>query len=183
MPLRPDRRRKNTLVATDRGIWRSDDRGQSWSQSAQEGLPWKELQGFAGGSSTGNGLIRLYCSIRSKEQQGRFAGGVYVSDDRGDTWQSAMGQGINTETTTSRPMGLWSDRPVQQILTTDVNPLLVYAMNTSTGFHPPHHETVYRSDDGGKTWHNVYFMDPRFKALQHCSELRDGVGRAESQGR
>ena len=60
-------------------------------------------------------------------------------------------------------MGLWSDRTIQQILTTDVNPLLVYALNTSTGFHPPHHETVYRSDDGGKTWRDVYFMDPRFK--------------------
>jgi len=30
--------------------------------------------------------------------------------------------------------------------------MTVYAMNTSTGFHPPDHETVYRSDDGGRTW-------------------------------
>jgi hypothetical protein len=42
-------------------------------------------------------------------------------------------------------------------------PLTVYAFNTSTGFHPPHHETVYRSDDGGQTWRDCYFMDPRFK--------------------
>ena len=41
--------------------------------------------------------------------------------------------------------------------------MTVYAMNTSTGFHPPHHETVYRSDDGGQTWRDVYFVDPRFE--------------------
>jgi photosystem II stability/assembly factor-like uncharacterized protein len=153
---------KTLFAATDQGIWRSDDQGRSWSDRSA-GLPWKELQGFAGGSHAGNGLIRLYCSIRSKEEQGRFAGGVYVSDDRGDSWQPAMGQGMNTETTRADE---WAFGPIAQylqILTTDVNPLLVYAMNTSTGFHPPHHETVYRSDDGGKTWRDVYFMDPRFE--------------------
>ena len=74
-----------------------------------------------------------------------------------------MGQGINTET---KQADQWAYGPIaqyQQLLTTDVNPLLVYAMNTSTGFHPPHHETVYRSDDGGQTWRDVYFMDPRFE--------------------
>ena len=84
-----------------------------------------------------------------------------------------MGQGINTETTQADE---WAYGPIaqyKQILTTDANPLHVYALNTSTGFHPPHHETVYRSDDGGKTWRDVYFQDPRFERLQHCSELRD----------
>ena len=35
-------------------------------------------------------------------------------------------------------------------------------MNTSTGFHPPYHETVYRSDDGGDTWRATFYQDPRF---------------------
>ena len=39
----------------------------------------------------------------------------------------------------------------------------MYVTNTSTGFHPPHHETVYRSDDGGDTWRATFFQDPRFK--------------------
>jgi hypothetical protein len=50
-------------------------------------------------------------------------------------------------------------------LTTDTRPETVYAFNTSTGFHPPHHETVYRSDDAGATWRATYFQDPRFEAF------------------
>ena len=30
----------------------------------------------------------------------------------------------------------------QQLLATDAKPLTVYAFNTSTGFHPPHSDTV-----------------------------------------
>ena len=150
------------FAATDQGVWRSDDQGRTWSERTH-GLPWTEIQGFAAGSNAKSGVAILYCSVRSKPQQGQFTGGIFVSRDRGDSWQSAMGQGINTET---KKADEWAYGPIaqyHQLLTSDVNPLLVYAMNTSTGFHPPHHETVYRSDDGGRTWRDVYFMDPRFQ--------------------
>lgn len=73
-----------------------------------------------------------------------------------------MGEGINVETTAT---GQWAYGPIaqyRQVLTTDANPKTAYALNTSTGFHPPHHETVYRSDDAGRTWRATYFQDPRF---------------------
>jgi photosystem II stability/assembly factor-like uncharacterized protein len=148
------------FAATDKGIWRSDDGGQSWAAKNQ-GLPWTELQGFAGGSD--GALVVLYCTIRSQEENGAFKGGVFRSKDRGDTWESAMGQGLNTETMRADQ---WAYGPIaqyHQILTTDAKPLTVYALNTSTGFHPPHFDTVFRSDDGGQTWRATYFMDPRFK--------------------
>ena len=148
------------FVGTAKGIWRSDDGGETWTEKTS-GLAWKELQGFAGGTSKTNEV--LYCTVRSKEMNGAFAGGVYRSLDRGETWQSAMGQGLNTET---RKADEWAYGPISQyeeILTTDTKPLTVYVCNTSTGFHPPHSDTVYRSDDGGRTWRATYFMDPRFK--------------------
>ena len=105
----------------------------------------------------------LYCTVTSKLENGVLRGGVYRSRDRGQSWQSAMGRGINVETTKADQ---WSYGPIaqyKQILTTDAKPLTVYVTNTSTGFHPPHHETVYRSDDGGETWRATFFQDPRFK--------------------
>lgn len=150
------------FAATDQGIWRSDDRGQTWT-ARNAGLPWQEVQGFAGGSNKATKSIRLYCTVKSKRTQDRFTGGIYVSTDRGESWQSAMGKGLNTDTQTADEWAYGPLAQYQQILTTDANPLLVYAFNTSTGFHPPHHETVYRSEDGGKSWHDVYFMDPRFE--------------------
>ena len=144
------------FAATSQGIWRSDDGGQTWAEKA-DGLPWKDIQGFTGG------MGRLYCTVPSKLENGVLQGGVYHSRDGGESWQRAMGPGINLDTTQSDQ---WAYGPVaqyRQILTTDARPLTVYVANTSTGFHPPHHETVYRSDDGGDTWRATYFQDPRFK--------------------
>jgi hypothetical protein len=150
------------FAATDKGIWRSNDDGRTWTNKTN-GLPWKPIQGFAGGSNQADDIIMLYCTVSSKDQNGIFKGGVYSSRDRGQTWQQTMGRGINTE---MKEADRWAYGPIaqyRQILTTDKNPLTVYVLNTSTGFHPPHHETVYRSDDGGKNWRATYFQDPRFK--------------------
>jgi photosystem II stability/assembly factor-like uncharacterized protein len=150
---------RTMFAATDQGIWRSDDGGQTWMEKT-ESLPWKEIKGFAGGSdATGT---TLYCTVTSKLEDGVLRGGVYRSRNRGEAWQRAMGRGINVDTTKADQ---WSYGPIaqyQQVLTTDARPLTVCVTNTSTGFHPPHHETVYRSDDGGATWRATFFQDPRF---------------------
>jgi photosystem II stability/assembly factor-like uncharacterized protein len=150
------------FAATDKGIWRSDDAGRTWAEKT-DGLPWKEIQGFAAGSRPADQLVMLYCSVTSRDVGGTFQGGIYRSRDRGETWQWAMGHGINLET---QKADQWAYGPIaqyEQLLATDAKPLTVYATNTSTGFHPPHHDTVYRSDDGGQTWRATYFQDPRFQ--------------------
>jgi len=152
---------RTMFAATDKGIWRLDDTGQTWTEK-NDGLPWKEIQGFSGGSDPKTGVTMLYCTVPSKDENGVFKGGVYRSRDRGQTWQSAMGAGTHTSI---GKKDQWSYGPIaqyRQILTTDAAPLTVYALNTSTGFHPPYHETVYRSDDGGETWRATFYQDPRF---------------------
>lgn len=154
------RQGRTVFAGTDKGVWRSEDGGATWTEKAR-GLPWKELQGFAGGSSSNQ--VILYCTIRSKEENGSFRGGIYRSVDRGETWEPAMGQGLNTET---KPADAYSHDPIcqyHQLLTSDANPSTVYVFNTATGFHPPHFDTVYRSDDAGRNWRPTYYMDPRFK--------------------
>jgi photosystem II stability/assembly factor-like uncharacterized protein len=150
------------LAATDTGIWRTDDGGRTWVEKTN-GLPWTEIQGFAAGSSADSNVVMLYCSVRSKNEGGAFRGGIYRSRDRGDSWQWAMGTGINMETEKADRWAYGSIAQYDQLLVADTKPLTVYAMNTGTGFHPPHHDTVYRSDDGGETWRDMYFMDPRFE--------------------
>ncbi len=156
------RKGRTMFVATNQGIWRSDDGGHVWAVS-NEGLPWTEIQGFAGGSNPGDDSVMLYCSVQSRIVDGAFQGGVYVSRDRGGSWQSAMGRGMNTDTSKADQWSYGDVSQYVQLLSTDQRPNTVYATNTSTGFHPPHHDTVYRSDDGGQTWRDVYFMDPRFE--------------------
>lgn len=163
------RRGRTMFAATDQGLWRSDDDGQAWAERTQ-GLPWKGVQAFAGGSDPVAGVVILYCAIPSKEIEGAFQGGIYRSIDRGETWQPAMGSGLNTET---KQADQWAYGPIAQyncLLTTDAQPQTVYALNTATGFHPPHHDTVYRSDDGGGTWRATYFQDPRFPRFNVAHE-------------
>jgi len=59
-------RGQTLFAATDQGLWRSDDDGQTWVEHTQ-GLPWKALQAFAGGSDPVVGEVILYCAIQSKE--------------------------------------------------------------------------------------------------------------------
>ncbi len=93
-----DRTSKDRIMfaATDKGIWCSDDGGQTWAEKTN-GLPWNQIQGFAGSSNLVEKITMLYCTISSKDENGTFKGGIYRSHDRGQSWQQAMGRGINTE--------------------------------------------------------------------------------------
>lgn len=152
--------RRKCFAATEDGIWRSDDAAATWTD-VSAGLPWRGLRAFAGGSNRESGTAILYCAIPSQDREG-FQGGIYRSTNRGQSWEPAMGEGINKDV---RPTGQWADGPIAQyhfVLATDVKPETVWAFNTSTGFPPPHHSTAFRSDDAGGHWRATFYPDPRF---------------------
>jgi hypothetical protein len=93
-----------------------------------------------------------------------------------------MGTGLNTETRKADEWAYGAISQYHQILTTDARPETVYVMNTSTGFHPPHSDTVYRSDNAGQTWQTTYFMDPRFARYNVADDYVTGsTGRERSK--
>ena len=106
----------------------------------------------------------LYCVVPSRVEDGKFAGGVYKSADRGESWTSVMGGGINTEITAADP---WAQSPIcqyQWVLTTNVDPNIVYALNSNTGVHPPHHTAAFRSDNAGRTWRATFYPNRAIRA-------------------
>jgi photosystem II stability/assembly factor-like uncharacterized protein len=167
------------FAATAEGIWRSDDSGKSWAKKTA-GLPSAEIRSFAGGADPETRTVMIYCVVPSRSDNGTFVGGVFRSRDRGEHWQSAMGNGINKETSAADEWAEGSIAQYQHVLTTNNRPLTVYAFNSSTGFWPPHHATVYRSDDGGDNWRWTMQRDPRGK---DCNVAPDwftvSTGRAE----
>ncbi len=153
--------RRACFAATSKGIWRSPDGGETWAPRTS-GLPAREILSFSGGSDPRERVTLLYCTVPSTLEGGRLTGGIYRSSDGGATWQSAMGSGLNLET---KPFDEWAMGPIAQyrrIVTSNARPRTVYAFNTNTGIPPPHHATVYRSDDAGATWTATFQGDPRY---------------------
>ena len=160
------------FAATRDGIFRSDDGGATWSEKAS-GLPWRGLRGFSGGTQSGK--MRIYCSVPCKVVNGALQGGLFVSTDRGENWQSAMGEGLNKDTQKFDEWAMGDCVQYHQVLTCDADPLRVYAFNANTAVAVPHHTAVYRSDDGGKNWRATYFPDPRWPGF-NCAPNPTTVG-------
>jgi photosystem II stability/assembly factor-like uncharacterized protein len=156
--------RRTVFAATKKGIWRSDDGGDTWAPKTK-GLPAGGLRSFAGGSSAKAKLVRLYCATPCELVDGALAGGLYRSLDRGDSWESAMGEGLNKET---KAFDAYAQGPIvqyHQVLTSNVRPETIYAFNANTGIPPPHQASVYRSDDAGRTWQATFQGDPRYPGV------------------
>ena len=73
-----------------------------------------------------------------------------------------MAPGMNMDTKAADQWAMDSVAQYHRILTTNVKPQVVYALNANTGVRPPHHTAVYRSDDTGKTWQATFYPDPRY---------------------
>ncbi len=152
--------RRMAFAATHEGMWRSDDGGSTWIEKTS-GLPGRDLRHFSGGFD-GKGKGMLYCALPARNDGGKYAGGVFASRDAGESWQSAMGEGINQDVEAADSWAMGDVAQYHFVLTTPARPLTVWALNANTGVLPPHHTAAYRSDDGGKSWRPTFYPDPRF---------------------
>lgn len=142
---------ESVFVATSDGIWRSDDMGSSW-RMANRGLPWRDVRSLCGGRDGASGETALYCAISSKVVDGEFRGGIYCSRDFGESWQPVGKTGLNLQLGKQDIHG-FDDVPQYQFVSAAENrPETVYVTTRGTGSRPPHHFTVFRSDDFGQTW-------------------------------
>jgi photosystem II stability/assembly factor-like uncharacterized protein len=159
-----DRRSKGVgrtyFIGTTRGVFRSSDGGRTYAEAAA-GLPEKQLDAFAGGSSAG--ALRLYAAVPCKLVDGKLAGGVYASADGGTSWQRCMNPDLNVQTRRTSEYAHGDLPQYPFLVTTDARPERAYVFCTGTSYHPPNHCTIYRTDDGGGRWTATYFSDPRFK--------------------
>ena len=140
MDLTSSRSSRRCFAGTNRGVYKSEDGGGSWIE-VSSGLPWRSVQAFSGGSDEKAGVCMLYCSIESRYVEGEYAGGIYRSDDRGEIWKGAMGEGIGK----GQPLPQY-----RYLLATNIQPLTVYASTSSEG-------RIFRSDDGGRRWRPIMF--------------------------
>ena len=81
-----------------------------------------------------------------------YGDGVYKSTDAGKTWQH---------------MGLEKTLHISRIIIHPENPDLVWVAAQGALHGPSRERGIYRSEDGGKTWENVLYVNER----TGCSDL------------
>ena len=148
------------FTAGGKGVWRSEDGGRSWALKSA-GLPWTDIRSFAGGTDGKTGATVLFVTIPSKAVGGAFAGGVYLSRDLGESWQSAMGEGMNTRLGKVDTYGAGDIAQYRHLAMASNQTDVVYVSNYGTGYWPPNHNSIYRSRDSGTTWDYCFTGDPR----------------------
>ncbi|MCX7597502.1 MAG: glycoside hydrolase, partial [Armatimonadetes bacterium] len=135
------------LAATSRGVFRSDDGGQSWRPS-NEGLANLWAQELAFAPSAPN---VVYLTVRTTARAGEeYNGGVYRSDDAGRTWQRRA-DGLPTN------LGRADESPY---MTASVFQIVVDPRDANVAYVGERSWVaagVFKTTDGGRRWERVSY--------------------------
>src|ERR1035437_4795051 len=134
--------------AASGGIWKTTDGGVHWSPifddqpvSSVGALAVAPSSPNVVGAGTGEPWIRGHISIGN---------GMYKSTDAGRTWTH---------------MGLDATGRIGRIVIDPANPDIVYVAAEGHSYGPQPERGVYRTQDGGKTWTRVLFVDENTGAI------------------
>jgi photosystem II stability/assembly factor-like uncharacterized protein len=145
---------KVILVATNKGVFRSDDGGKNWKPS-NNGLPQLFVQELAFAPSQPN---RVYLTLLTTAREGeKWNGGVFRSDDGGRTWRECD-SGLKKIVGKS----LYEQSNYNELVVDPKNGDIVYVGGRSWWC-----PGVYRSRDGGESWEWVSRPSPPNKNMDY----------------
>ncbi|MEY3433164.1 MAG: hypothetical protein RL131_1100, partial [Bacteroidota bacterium] len=146
----------NTLVyymgTTGGGVWKTEDAGQTWKNISDGYFKTGSVGAVAVSESDPN---VVYVGMGEHAPRGvmtSYGDGVYKSTDAGKTWKH---------------LGLELTRHIANIRIHPSNPDVVYVAAQGALNGPSKERGIYKSEDGGKTWKNVLYVDEN----SGCSDL------------
>jgi photosystem II stability/assembly factor-like uncharacterized protein len=131
--------------ATGGGIWKTTDGGSNWEPISDKDFKTGSIGAVAVSESDPN---VIYVGAGEEPIRGNVShgDGVYKSTDGGATWKN---------------VGLGDSRQIGRIRIHPTNPDIVYVAAQGHVFGPNEERGIYRSNDGGKTWKRVLFVDAK----------------------
>ncbi len=139
------------MGAVDGGVWKSTDYGIKWTPLSDGTLPGNSDSIGAIAVAPSNPNV-IYVGTGESDIRGDMISGdgVFRSNDAGKTWHVA---------------GLTNTHTIMGLVVDPKNPDIVYAASMGHVFVSGPHRGVFKSTNGGKTWHKILFIDNRTGAV------------------
>ncbi len=147
------------MGAVDGGIWKSTDYGNRWINISDGTLPGSSNSIGALAVAQSNPRI-IYAGTGESDIRGDVitGDGVYKSVNAGKTWTYA---------------GLRRTHTISALVVDPHNPNVVYASSMGHVFKPNADRGVFKSTDGGASWHKVLFVNGDTGAIDLVMDPRD----------
>ena len=122
------------------GVWRSTNAGRTWTPIF-DGQPVASI-GAIGVAPSNPNVLYVGTGESDMRDSISFGNGMYKSTDAGNSW---------------KPIGLENTRQIARVLVDPRNPEVVFVAALGHAYGPSPDRGVYRSRDGGVTWHKVLY--------------------------
>ncbi len=144
------------MGTTGGGLWKTNDGGQRWKNISDGFFKTGSVGAVAVSESNPN---IVYCGMGEHAVRGvmtSYGDGVYKSVDAGKTWTK---------------IGLESTQHISRITIHPTNQDVVFVAAQGALFGPNKERGVYKSEDGGKTWKNVLFVNDLTGAVELSMDM------------
>lgn len=134
------------MGSVDGGVWKSTNYGTTW-KNISDGWPSSSNSIGAIAVAPSNPKV-IYVGTGESDIRGDMitGDGIFKSTDGGKSWHYA---------------GLKDTHTTMSLVVDPHNPDVVYAASMGHVFLPGSHRGVFKSTDGGKSWHKVLFINKR----------------------
>jgi len=138
------------------GVWKSDDRGDTW-RPIFEHEATASIGDVAVAPSNHN-IVWVGTGEDNLFRAGMAGTGIYKSVDAGKTWQQ---------------MGLTDSGTIGRIIVHPTNPDIVYVAASGHEWTSSDMRGVYKTTDGGKTWARSFYRSPNTGAVDLVMDPTD----------
>jgi photosystem II stability/assembly factor-like uncharacterized protein len=145
------------MGATGGGVWKTVDAGITWAPISDRYFKTGSVGSIAVAESDPNTIYvgMGEACLRSNISHGD---GVYKSTDAGKTWQN---------------VGLRDSSQIGKVYIDPKNPDLVYVAAIGHPYGPNKERGVFRSQDGGRTWKQILFVNENTGAADLAADPHD----------
>ena len=131
--------------ATGGGVWKTSDGGSNWEVVSDKDFRTGSIGAIAVAESDPN-VVYVGTGEEPIRGNASHGDGVYKSTDAGHTWKN---------------VGLKDTRQIARVRVHPKNPDLVYVAAQGHIWGPNAERGIFRSEDGGKTWKKILYVDDK----------------------